>query len=87
MATRIIPEITFALVNNLGYRRDKKMKKDAVTKLLDEIERILKRDGSTVADLARDIGRSYHQTFMWVRSRRFNPRADADGATRLAGQA
>jgi hypothetical protein len=50
--------------------------KDAVTKLLDDIERILKRDGKTIADLAKDIKRSYHQTYLWVRARRFNPRAE-----------
>jgi len=51
--------------------------KDAVTKLLDEVESILRRTNRTISDLAKDIGRSYHQTYLWVRARRFNPRADA----------
>jgi len=46
-----------------------------VKKLLDEIERILRRNGWTIADLARDLGRSYHQTYQWVVVRRFNPQA------------
>jgi transcriptional regulator with XRE-family HTH domain len=46
-----------------------------VAKLFDEIQRILKRDGKTIADLARDIGFSYHQTYQWVEQRRFNPQA------------
>jgi hypothetical protein len=63
------------------------MKKDSVSTLLDDIERILQRDGRTIADLAKDIkltdprtGKertcSYHQMYLWVRARRFNPRAE-----------
>lgn len=47
-----------------------------VKKLLDDIERILKRNSQTVADLARDIGRDYHQVYYWIKVRRFNPQAD-----------
>jgi hypothetical protein len=47
-----------------------------VTKLLNDIQRILKRNKQTVADLARDLGRDYHQVYYWVEVRRFNPQAD-----------
>ncbi len=45
------------------------------TKLFDEIEAQLKRDGKTIGDLARELGRSYNQVYDWVRLRKFNPRA------------
>lgn len=48
---------------------------DAVKQMFDDIERILKRDGKTVADLAKDLGRSYNQVYDWVVLRKFNPRA------------
>jgi transposase-like protein len=48
---------------------------DTVKKLFDDIERILKRDGKTVADLAKDLGRNYNQVYDWVVLRKFNPRA------------
>lgn len=47
-----------------------------VTKLLNDIERILKRNKQSVADLARDIGRDYHQVYYWIKVRQFNPQAD-----------
>lgn len=47
--------------------------KDDVTKLLDDILRILKKTNRTIADLARDIGKDYNQTYHWVVVRRFNP--------------
>jgi hypothetical protein len=47
-----------------------------VTRLLNEIERILRNRGLTVADLARDIGKDYHQVYYWIKVRRFNPQAD-----------
>ena len=46
-----------------------------MTVLLNEIEGILKRDKKTVSDVARDIGRDYHQVYGWLRVRRFNPGA------------
>ena len=45
-------------------------------RLFDDIERILKRDGKTIGDLAREIGRSYNQTYDWVRMRKSTPRAE-----------
>ena len=51
--------------------------KDAVTLLMDKIEKTLKRNKKTVADLAREIGRDYHQVYFWVKVRRFKPRGDA----------
>jgi transposase-like protein len=50
--------------------------KKQVTKLLDEILAILKRDGKTIADLAKDLDRNYHQVYDWIRRRQFNPQAD-----------
>jgi len=50
---------------------------NAVTKLLDRIMSILDRDGKTIGDLAREIGKSYHQTYYWVKVRRFKPGGDA----------
>ena len=50
--------------------------KDAITKLLDDIDKILKRDGKTCADIARDIGKDYHRVYLWVKTRKFKPRAD-----------
>ena len=49
------------------------MKKDAVTKLLDEIEKILDRTGQTCADISRDIHRDYHRVYAWVKVRKFKP--------------
>lgn len=48
---------------------------DTVKILLDDIERILKRDGLTPADLAKDMGRSYNQLYDWIVLRKFSPRA------------
>jgi hypothetical protein len=45
----------------------------SVRKLLDEIQWLLLREGKTIADLAREINRSYDQTYAWVERRRFNP--------------
>jgi transposase-like protein len=45
--------------------------------LFDDIERILSRDGKTIADLAKDLGRNYNQVYDWVKLRKFNPRAGA----------
>lgn len=53
------------------------MIKPTVTKLLDEIVMILARDGKTIADLAKDIGKDYHQVYDWIKRRKFNPQADA----------
>lgn len=47
-----------------------------VKSLLNDIERILRRNGQTIADLARDIGKDYHQVYYWIKVRRFNPQAD-----------
>jgi hypothetical protein len=49
--------------------------KNQVTKLLNEILAILKRDGKTVADLASDMDRNYNQVYDWVVRRQFNPQA------------
>jgi len=49
---------------------------DAVKEILDDIERILKRDGKTVADLAKDLDRNYNQVYDWIVVRKFNPRAE-----------
>jgi len=46
-----------------------------VRRLLKDIEAILERDNKTIADLAKDIGRGYHQVYSWLRVRRFNPNA------------
>jgi hypothetical protein len=51
--------------------------KSEVTKLLDEIERILKNQKRTVADLARDLDKNYNQVYHWIKVRRFNPSAEA----------
>jgi transposase-like protein len=48
---------------------------DYMDRLFDDIERILKRDGKTIGDLARELGKSYNQVYDWVRMRKFNPRA------------
>ena len=48
---------------------------DEMNKLLDDIEAILKRDGKTLGDLARELDRSYNQVYDWVRLRKFSPRA------------
>jgi ElaB/YqjD/DUF883 family membrane-anchored ribosome-binding protein len=48
---------------------------DEIKKLFDDIEAILKRDGKTLGDLARELDRSYNQVYDWVRLRKFNPRA------------
>ena len=45
----------------------------SVRKLLNEILAILDRDKKTIADLAREIDRSYHQTYAWLVVRRFHP--------------
>lgn len=44
--------------------------------LLNDIERILKVQQQTVADLARDIDKNYHQVYQWLKVRRFNPQAE-----------
>jgi len=49
---------------------------DEIKKLFDDIEACLKRDGKTLGDLARELGRSYNQVYDWVRLRKFNPRAE-----------
>ena len=46
---------------------------DGVEKLLNDVQRILDQNGWTYADLARDIKRSYHQTYAWMKVRKFNP--------------
>ncbi len=46
-----------------------------IDKLFDDIEAFLKRDGKTISDLAKEMGRSYNQVYDWVRLRKFNPRA------------
>ena len=50
--------------------------KDPITKLMDDIEKILKRDHKSIADLARELNLSYHQVYDWVKRRHFAPRAD-----------
>jgi hypothetical protein len=64
-------------------RRTNNMK-PTVTKLLDSIQKVLKRDGKTLADLARELvsdefpnGRDYHQVYDWFVRRQFNPQAEA----------
>jgi hypothetical protein len=52
------------------------MKEAEITKLLDEVRSVLKRDKRSVADLARDISRNYHHVYDWVCRRRFNPRPE-----------
>ena len=47
-----------------------------VKELLNDIERILEKQKLTVADLARDIDRNYHQVYQWLKVRRFNPQAE-----------
>jgi hypothetical protein len=54
-----------------------KSDKDQVKTLLDDIERILKRQGKTIADLARDLGKNYNQVYHWIRLRRFDPGGQA----------
>lgn len=49
---------------------------DEVNNLFSDIEALLKRDGKTLGDLARELGRSYNQIYDWVRLRKFNPRAE-----------
>ena len=49
---------------------------DQINQLFDDIEAILKRDGKTLGDLARELDRSYNQVYDWVRLRKFNPRAE-----------
>ena len=51
--------------------------KPTVKKLLDDILRVLKRQKRTIADLARDLDRDYHQVYDWFVRRQFNPQADA----------
>jgi hypothetical protein len=51
--------------------------KTEVTKLLDDIQRILKKQKRTIADLARDLGRDYNQVYQWLEVRRFDPSAEA----------
>jgi hypothetical protein len=50
--------------------------KTEVTKLLDDILRILKKQKRTIADLARDLGRDYNQVYHWLKVRRFDPSAE-----------
>lgn len=49
---------------------------EEINKLFNEIEAILKRDGQTLGDLARELDRDYNQVYDWVRLRKFNPRAE-----------
>ena len=55
--------------------------KDIMDRLFDDIQRILKRDGKNVGDLARELSAmsdrsySYNQVYDWVVMRKFNPRA------------
>jgi hypothetical protein len=51
--------------------------KPTVKKLLDDIQRVLKREKRTIADLSRDLDRDYHQVYDWFVRRQFNPQADA----------
>jgi len=51
--------------------------KTEVTGLLDDILRILKKEKKTVADLARELGRDYHQVYHWMVVRRYNPSGTA----------
>jgi hypothetical protein len=57
--------------------------KPTVTKLLDNIQAVLKRQGRTLADLARELpgpkggNRDYHQVYDWFVRRQFNPQGDA----------
>ena len=60
------------------------MSKDDVTNLLDDVQRILDRDGISVAELARDLGYSkkandsgYLQVYNWLVVRRYNPKWEA----------
>lgn len=50
---------------------------NTINELFEDIEAQLKRDGKTLGDLARELGRSYNQIYDWVRLRKFNPRAEA----------
>jgi hypothetical protein len=52
-----------------------KARKTPITMLLDQIEDMLAMRGATIADLAREIGRNYHQVYKWVHLREFNPSA------------
>lgn len=51
--------------------------KPTVTKLLDGILKVLKLQKRTIADLARDLDRDYHQVYDWFVRRQFNPQAEA----------
>ena len=51
--------------------------KSEVTGLLDDIQKILKKQKLTIADLARDLGRDYNQVYHWLVVRRFNPSGTA----------
>jgi hypothetical protein len=61
--------------------------KPTVTKLLDNILKVLKRQKRTIADLARELpqvevdgvmkDRDYHQVYDWFVRRQFNPQAEA----------
>jgi len=58
-------------------RRYFALMKTEVTKLLDDIMRILKKQKRSIADLARDLDRNYNQVYHWVVVRRFNPSGTA----------
>jgi len=55
--------------------------KDVIERLLDDIQRILDRDGKNAADLARELTAmgdreyGYNQVYDWLKMRKFNPRA------------
>jgi transposase-like protein len=51
--------------------------KTEVERILDDIVMILDHQGKTVADLARDLNRDYHQVYDWIKIRKFNPQAQA----------
>jgi len=51
--------------------------KNEVKGLLDDIQRILKKQKRTIADLARDLDKDYNQVYHWVVVRRFNPGGQA----------
>lgn len=60
------------------------MKKSQVDKLLDDVCRILKRKGKSIADLARELGMSkeagdtgYSQLYHWLEVRVYKPKGEA----------
>lgn len=72
----LLPATKMSCNDNKDEGRLLEMKSE-VTRLLDDILRILKKQKRTIADLARDLGRDYNQVYHWLVVRRFNPSGTA----------